>query len=333
VPGAFLILALSLTGILALAALAGYYVGSSDRDRAAATSQAVELARQYQLGLDDLTAGRPTLAIQRFEFILSLSPNYPGAAERLAEARAAIPPTAAATVTPLPSPTLIITVGPETALVLFQEAQTAFDDKQWDQALQKIGALRVIDPDYERAAVRNILFNSLRNRGIDYINAGKLELGLADLDQASKIGTLDEEAQQYQQWAAIYIAGVSYWGLNWPRTVETFELLYTIAPYFRDTIARLHDAHMGYAYQLETQGIPCDAVTQYAAALDLQFDQSVEDRRLAAESACQFGTATPDGTLTPFPTLEGTPTETPTPDGLVTETPVPTDTETPTVTP
>lgn len=341
VPGAFLILALSLTGILALAALAGYYVGGSDRDRVAATSQAVELARQYQLGLDDLTAGRPSLAIQRFEFILSLDPNYPGAAERLTEAQAALPPSAAATITLLPSPTLIITVGPETAKVLFQEAQTAFNAKQWDQALQKIGALRVIDPDYERAAVRNILFNSLRNRGIDYINAGKLELGLADLDQSSKLGTLDTEAQQYQQWAAIYIAGVSYWGLNWPRTVETFELLYTIAPYFRDTITRLYDAHLGYAHQLESQGVPCEAVFQYAAALEIDFDQTVEDRRLAAETACQFGTATPDGTLTPFPTLEGTPTiegapaETLSPDGQITETetPTPSVTDTPTVSP
>ena len=179
--------------------------------------------------------------------------------------------------------------------------------------------MRVIDPDYERAAVRNILFNSLRNRGIDYIKAGKLELGLADLDQAAKLGSLDTEAQQHQQWAAIYIAGVSYWGLNWPRTIETFELLYTIAPYFRDTITRLHDAHLGYARQLDTLGNPCEAVIQYAAALDIQFDQPVEDRRLAAETACQYGTATPDGTLTPFPTSAGTPTETliPTP----TETP------------
>lgn len=335
VPGAFLILALSLTSILALAALAGFYVGNSDRDRVAATSQAAELARQYQRGLDDLTAGRPSLAIQRFKFILSLEPNYPGAADRLAEAQTALPPSTAATVTPLPSPTLSITIGPETARVLFQEAQTAFDKKQWDQALQKIGALRVIDPQYDRAAVRNILFNSLRNRGIDYINAGKLELGLADLDQAAKLGALDTEAQQYQQWAAIYIAGVSYWGLNWPRTIETFELLYTIAPYFRDTITRLRDAHLSYARQLEALGNPCEAVIQYAAALEIQFDQPVEDRRLAAETACQYGTATPDGTLTPFPTSTGTPTETLTPDGQVTETetPIPTATETPTASP
>ena len=200
----------------------------------------------------------------------------------------------------------------------------------------------MIDPTYESLAVRNMLFQSLRNRGIAYINAGKLELGLADLDQAARIGTLDEEARQYEQWATIYIAGVSYWGLNWPRTIETFQLLYTIAPYFRDTITRLRDAHLGYARQLEAGGDPCSAAKEYAAALELDFDQLTEDRRAAADIACQFGTPTPDGTLTPFPTpegtltppvtLDGTPSETSAGTGAGTETPAPTLAETETLT-
>lgn len=346
VPGAFLSIALSLSGILALAALGGYSAGSAERERTAATAQAVELARQFQLGLDDLSAGRPSLAVQRFEFILALDPAYPGAAQRLAEARAAIPQNTATSPTPLPSPTPIITVGPETAKILFEAARSAFDQKQWDKALQKLGALRVISPDYERAAVRSMLFRALQNRAIDYINAGKLELGLADLDQASKIGALDPDAQQYRQWAEIYIAGVSYWGLNWPRTVETFQLLYKIAPYFRDTITRLHDAQLAYARQLDAQGQPCDAVTHYAEALKLQPDKLVEDQRTAAETACEFGTPTPNGSETATPTPAATdtppataglaptslPTSTNSPSATTAPTGGPTPTDTPTAT-
>jgi tetratricopeptide (TPR) repeat protein len=307
VPGAFLILILSLGTILVLAAAAGYYTGSSDRERVASTAQAAELGRQYQLGLEDLSAGRATLAIQRFEFILALDSKYPGAADRLAEARAAVPQSSATldVATPLPSPTPLITVGPETAKNLLDAAQAAFDKSNWDDALQKLGALRAIDPNYEIGTVRTLQFQALQNRGIDSIKAGKLELGLADLDQASKIGNLSDDAKQYQQWAEIYIAGVSYWGLNWSRTVDTFQLLYTIAPYFRDTITRLHDARVAYGRQLEAIGQPCDAIFQYDEALKLQPDQTVQDRRDAANLACQFGTATPDGTLTQFPTSTG----------------------------
>jgi len=310
VPGAFLILVLSLGTILVLAAIAGYYTGSSDRERAASTAQAAELGRQYQLGLEDLSAGRASLAIQRFEFILALDSKYPGAADRLAEARAAVPQsTVTEATTALPSPTPLITVGPETAKNLLDAAQAAFDKSNWDDALQKLGALRAIDPNYEIGTVRTLQFQSLQNRGIDSIKAGKLELGLADLDQASKNGNLSDDAKQYQQWAEIYIAGVSYWGLNWSRTVDTFQLLYTIAPYFRDTITRLHDARVAYGRQLDAIGQPCDAIFQYDEALKLQPDQSVQDRRDAATLACQFGTATPDGTLTQFPTATGDATD------------------------
>lgn len=317
VPGAFVILLLVLSGVLALAAIGGYRAGVAERDRAAATAQFAELTRQYQLGIDDVAAGRYTLAAERFEFILAIDPDFPGAADRLAEARtAATPPPVTATFAPTPD----VTVDPQTAAKIFAEAQAAFDANDWDTTIQKINALWMADPAYEPLAARNMLYTAFRNRGIDSINAGKLELGLTDLDQASRISALDAEARQYQQWATIYMNGISYWGLNWPRTIETFQLLYTIAPYFRDTSVRLRDAHLAYAGQLDMGGDPCAAAPEYAAALELQFDQSVEDRRLAAETACAMGTPTPDGTLTPFPTPDGTQTPFATVDPFVTPT-------------
>ncbi len=306
-PGAFVILVFILGAVLAFAGIGGYYAGVSDRDRAAATAQAIELQRQYQLGVEDMEAGRYLLAVQRFQAILALEPDFPGAAAGLAEARAAASPgTATPSPSPTASPTPGATIGPQTAQALFAEAQAAYAEQDWETTLQKVSALRAVDPGYEGAMVRKMFFEGLRNRGIGYINAGKLELGLSDLEQAAKVGALDTEAQQYQQWAAIYISGVSYWGLNWPRTIETFQLLYTLAPYFRDTSTRLRDAHLAYAQYLEAGGDPCGAVKEYAAALELQADPTVEAKRAAAETACQFGTPTPDGTLTPFPTPEET---------------------------
>lgn len=304
-PGAFFLLAILLGSVIGFAVVSGYRAGLDERNRAAATAQFAELKTQYELGIEDLAAGRRELAAHRFEYILSVDPAFPGAAARLAESQGS-------GVTPSPVFTLAptATLSPQTAEQLFAGAQSAFTAHDWDAAIQRASALRLAMPDYERGQVNNILFTSLRNRGIASINAGVLELGLADLDQAEKLGTLDSEAQQYQQWATIYINGASYWGLNWPKTVETFSLLYTLAPNFRDTTARLRDAHIGYANQLNAGGDPCGAETEYAAALAITFDQITEDKRLAAETTCLVGTPTPEGTPTPDETLTsaGTPT-------------------------
>lgn len=318
-PGAFIILALFLGTVITLAVLAGYRAGRAERINIAATAQIEEIKRQYDLGVEDMDAGHYMLAIQRFEYILSIDPNYLDAAARLAQAQSALNITpVAATVSPAPA-LPAITVEPQNAPAVYAEAKIALEAEDWDAAIQKLKAVQAADPGYESASVRAMLFQAYRGRGIQAINAGVLELGLTDLDQASRFGALDEEARQYQQWAAIYISGVSYWGLNWGQTVETFQLLYTLAPYFRDTITRLHDAHLGYATFLEAGGDPCGAALEYTAALDINFDQPTEGRRAAAQLVCDTGTPTPDpalftptpdGTLTPFPTIDESATAT-----------------------
>lgn len=316
--GAFLILAIFLGGVITLSILGGYRAGLAERDRFATVTQSAELLKQSALTREDMEAGRYLLAAQRLQFILAADPNYPDAANQLATAQAALATSQPGTAPPTPIPaTPVPTINPQNAPAIFAEAQQAAAAKNWDAVIQETKALQVAAPDYERNAVRQLLFDAYGSRGIQLINDGKLELGLTDLDNAAKLGQLDTEARQYQQWATIYISGISYWGFNWPRTVQTFELLYTLAPYFRDTIARLHDAHVGYGDSLAAGGDPCGAALEYAAALEVSSDQPIEDKRAAAQLVCDTGTptpdptlftATPDGTLTPFPTA--TPTET-----------------------
>lgn len=304
-PGAFLSLAVVIGLVLALAVLGGYRAGVVERGRAASTAQFAELKQQYDWGIEDMAAGRYALAAQRFEYILAVAPNFSGAAARLAESRAAMA-TPAATATSAPT----LTPDPVSAKRLFAEAQTAFAADDWEATIKKIMALRVADPSYELGAVNKMLFTSYRNRGIASIDAGKLELGLADLDQAESIGALDEKAQQYSRWASLYITGSAYWGLNWPRTIETFSVLYTIAPYFRDTIQRLHDAHVRYGDALDAGGDPCAAALEYAAALEIMKEEQTESRLQAAETVCAQGTPTPDAsamTGTPSPTATAAP--------------------------
>ncbi|MBI5350356.1 MAG: hypothetical protein HZB77_13735 [Chloroflexi bacterium] len=283
-PGAFLILGIFLSVVIGFSIYGGYRAGITERDHIAATAQFLEVRRQYDLAIEDLAAGRPAMAIQRLEFILTAEPNFPSAAQRYNELQATLrAPTA--TPTPLPTPTQVVTV--QDAPKVLAEAQTAINAKDWDTAIQKINALRFGAPAYEPLRVNNLLYTALRNRGIATIKEGKVELGVADLDEAEKLSALDTEAKQYQQWGTIYSNGLAYWGLNWQRTAQTFELLYKLAPNFRDTKTRTRDAHLNYANLLMSKNDPCNAAAQYAAALAIENNSATDDKRKAAEEACK----------------------------------------------
>ncbi|MFQ5410610.1 MAG: hypothetical protein ACE5FI_19540, partial [Anaerolineales bacterium] len=242
-----LLVLLMLAVVIGGAVFGGYRAGISERNSIAATARADELRLQHALALEDMAAGRYGFAIDRLEYIVSVAPNFPGASELLAQAQAqaaasAVQPTAAPTPTPLAAD-----VTPEE---LFAEVESVYAAGDWDATVQRVTALRAKFPEFQRVRLDGILFVALRNRGIQHIDNGALELGIFDLQQAEQIGPLDVEAQQYVQWATLYATGTAYWGLNWPRAIEAFETLYLIGPFFKDTTPRLSAAHVAFGDEL-----------------------------------------------------------------------------------
>ncbi|MGH2524613.1 MAG: hypothetical protein ACRDH2_19070, partial [Anaerolineales bacterium] len=246
---------------------------------------------------------------ERFEYVLQLDPNYPQAAEKLAEARQAL----LATATPTPEPTLTpapLSDDPATILALAQQyAQAA----NWDGVIEQIARLRVISPAYEIVTADDLLFTAFRNRGLARIQGDAMEAGIRDLDQAAQFGPLDPEASSYRTYARYYLAAQSYWGLDWGQTVTILRELHLIAPNFRDTAPKLYQATLNYAAQLAAAGDYCAAAEFYAAAQTLAADQAIADAQATAAAICLL-TPTPepalDLTANPAPTDE-TPTPSP----------------------
>ena len=91
--------------------------------------------------------------------------------------------------------------------------------------------------------------------------------------------------------------------------------LYVLAPNFHDTTARLYQATLNYARQLDAAGDPCGAAEHYAEAQTLQADPQVADALAEAQAACAL-TPTPEGGAT-TPAADGTPVPAgiPEPDG------------------
>ncbi len=310
-----IILAASLLLLLILAGsgYAGYQVGLTELRANFAATQAADLKLQYEMGLADLAAGRNELAIARFESIVRVNPHYLDASQKLAEARQAfavvptVTPQSLSTASPTPSATPMVTS--TVALDLFNLAQEAYALSDWDGVISQLNHLRVVDPTYEPVRASGMLFVALRNRGIARILGDELEGGMSDLDQAEAYGPLDTEALNHRAYARLYLAALSYWGLNWQQAMDILQQLYVIAPYFHDTSTRLYRATVNYAGQLVDAADYCGAAELYTQAQALYADDAAVAEALAEAQAACAQTPTPD----PLATLGADATTTPEP--------------------
>jgi tetratricopeptide (TPR) repeat protein len=297
--------------IVSAAAFAGYRAGLTQNASASATETAAEIDRQYELGIEDLAAGRLLIAGERFRYVLSLDPAHAGAAQQLAEVEARLSQTVAA---PTLEPTATRpAVDPHAQPAeLLAQAEAALDQGDWDAAIAILAEIHRSHPDFETERVRAALGRAYQERGVARIKEYRLQEGILDLDHAETYGELSEAAEAHRVWATLYVRGNGLWGADWPAAIAIFEDLHRAAPYFHDTIAKLHGAYVGYGDQLQAGGDLCGAAQQYALAGGVVADAAVDEARRAAEEACARLTPTP-GPGTPSATPQATPAETPTP--------------------
>ncbi|HSB91313.1 MAG TPA: hypothetical protein VLD63_14960 [Anaerolineales bacterium] len=300
---------------------------------------------QFDLGVADLLAARYDLAIQRFEYVLELEPNYPGVTELLEKARAGLNQptnTPGPTATPItPTPTLDVA----SLDGLFSQAQAAFVQEDWGRTLEALLVIRSREPSFRRDEANSMMAQALRNRGVGSILRGDIEQGIYDLALAERFGLLDNSAVAWRNSGAFYLFANSYFGLDWQLAAANFESLCRADLW--DSCTKYARAAYEYGHLLLAQSEPCDASDQYAISLRLRDNPPLEPTATYAARVCATLTApTPTGTITPTPTpsLTGAPpiptdTDTPTPPSgpsdtpPPTETPSPTPTETPTETP
>jgi tetratricopeptide (TPR) repeat protein len=311
----------------------GYLRGADQAVVEQGTQLALSSAEQFDLGVTDILEGRYELARQRFEYILSLDPNYPGAAELLEQALQAMNvPTLTPSPTSLPaspSPTLDIS----SLDGLYAQAQTLFNQSDWTGCLRALLAMRARDPSYRLADVNVLMAGALRNRGVEKILQGFLEQGIYDLTLAERFGPLDAQAASWRETARFYQLANSYIGLDWPTATGYFSSLCAGGTW--DSCRKYALAAMNYGDLLVATADPCAAILQYSNSLITYNNSVLWPTATRAADLCLTATASTP-TQTETPTLE-TPTETPTPTlggptATDTETPTPTETSTETPT-
>lgn len=301
-----------LVAALGVAGIGGAIAGQNELNTRATQTTTAEIGVQFGQAMADLELGNYALAARRFRWILQVSPGYPGAAEGLARAENAINRT----------PTPLATLSPSTSHdpdELFAEAEGYYQDNEWSSAIARFQELQAIAPTYRDAEVKEMLHFALVTLGLQYVRGDRLQEGLTLLDQAKVIRPLDDQAEGERHLATLYTTARTYFGLNWPITIQNFEAIYEVAPSYRDVKEQLWQAYVTYGDLLVALGGHCDAAVQYEAALDLREKDELQTKLDTAAEACanptpiplstplEDITTTPESTDDPFPIWTSTP--------------------------
>jgi len=302
-----------ITGI-GLGAIVGIRQGKMTLERNQVLSDIQVLFEQYTLGLDNVERGEFDLARQRFEYILSIHPDFPGASDQLLQVLTVIYATATPSQIP-PTPTQTKEIKDDRpAEELFIIAQDYFNLGDWYNTIDTIIRLRNENPDFQVVEVDGLLFTSLRNLGIQKISSdNNLAGGMYDLALAERFGPLDVETNNWRNLARLYLFGLSFWEVIPESAVYYFSQVAGAAPYLRDGSGwtareRYRIALLHYADLLARQGEWCDAQRQYDTSLSIGEDNSIQATAQYAMIMCSPPTATPTATssLTGTPTITGT---------------------------
>ncbi len=307
VGGVVLILVLA-----ALGGLIGYQAALKMRSQVSQEQIATVATEQFMLGLQEQSSGQLSIALKRFEYVIKLDPNFPGAQEKMTEVMMAIALAQTPTVTPVAAtPTLTPTPDTRAEEDIFANARQLLSNKEWSKAIEVLDALRNKNLSYRAVEADGMYYIALRFRGLAKINAGNLEEGLYDLALVERFAPLDVDAEGVRSWTRIYLAGAAYWGARWDQVVLYFAQIYPYYPGMRDAsgmtaLERYRIGLIRYGDQLAGQGKYCDAEDKYNAAYQVGPDSALDPTATAVYNLCHPPQPTQPAS-TPTPTLSPTP--------------------------
>ncbi|MCA9872311.1 MAG: hypothetical protein KC441_01615 [Anaerolineales bacterium] len=268
-----------------------------------------QMAAQVELAREDLDAEKYRLAQRRLEWVLERDPGQEEAQALLDEIQArqnaqqATPlpqTTPTSTPVPVPTPTPGLISSPESEL---NRIQQLVNNQSWDQAISALTSFQLQFPAYQRQETDRLMYEAYLARGLEMISSDQVELGMAYLDQAEKLGDLPQEAQDYRLWAELYLAGIAYYGVNWEIAALNFRELCLAAPFYQSSCDRLIESlvNLGDQYAFAQEWCPAESYYREAS----QWGAAVNDQIGQAQAGCAQATPTP-GAITDTLPITGT---------------------------
>lgn len=220
--------------IISLSGLAGLR-DEIEAIRADSTAeQGTAIANQYALAQEDARNGNIDLALQRYQFILDAVPDYQDTraqVQALQTIAAYTPTPLPATATPLPSQTPTpeaVVENPDAPTdapadpyaldpqELFNRAQSAMTTSDYEDAIEWLDVLILVDSNYRRVEVRQMLVDAHIAQGRIYLRSqnddgeDRLAQGVQLIFRADELGEVPGELLYEADFIARYLAARAY---------------------------------------------------------------------------------------------------------------------------
>lgn len=310
------LLLLLLAGLLAwyLAILYfGWQSGQAILEEKQQADFAQQVEHQVSLARENIEQGSYSLALRRLEWVLERVPDHAEALLLRQQAQSAldvaltpeIVSQPSLTPSPRPSPTQTPPPIEDPELELERLSQLV-DDEEWEEAVSALVAFQWQFPSYARQRTDTMLYNAYIGLGLELVQGDQVELGLAYLDQAQRLGDLPESVTDYRTWAQLYLQGIAFYNVNWAATIYYFRDLCLAAPFYHSSCERLHEALIAFGDQYAASRDWCPAQSLYEEALEQGRSQALVEKLTQAREACLAATPTPTPQETPA-IVDGTP--------------------------
>jgi len=250
------------------------------------------------------------LALEYFEAILEVDPNYQDVKEQIVFVKRQIQ---------LES--------------LYFEALSFYEGQKWALAIERFGRLQELDDTYLAQEVKRYLFDSYYGYGLELVdtsgaNLDQVKQAITCFDEAARLNPSDGRPAAERKLAETYLEGCDLFDQgHWERAIAALSDLYVSRPDYAGGRAAqlLCQAHLNISRTREDAGELEAALQGYRAILSLGVCEGDEAAvRITAIAAALTPMVTPTSTAIP-----ATPTATRTPTLASTNTPLPTDTPTP----
>lgn len=292
--------------IAALGAGTGYLMAIEARKSAQETQIQILSTTQYELSLQDIKDNNYSMAKRRLEYVIQIYPNYPGAADKLAEVMVQMAQAGNTSSQPVEIATAEPTKDTRGAAAIFTTAKEQLAAQDWRSLYTSINSLRDLDPSYQAVQADGLYYMAMRNMGIINISNGNMEKGLYNFSVAEKIGPLDADAESYRTWARMFLNAAAGYEVVWTRAIDGFSTLYNMVPNMIDfngiTVREYYARSLaGYGDYLQSTYDWCGAVTKYEASQGIMSLQRVIDLLPDAREKCANPPPTPTPESTPTP--------------------------------
>lgn len=303
--------------IVVLAGAAGWTSGQREAQTLIANTRAATIREQVDRIPADVASGNAVLLRARLEWLATAAPDY-AELPALEQTGTAVYLGGLATVAPTATPTPEITeeapeqmviATPEgetgfTAAGVFEQAQTAYDRSQWQDAIDLLDVVIGLDPAFQASQVRFLLNQALQNRAIELYNADQPAAANLMVARAEEYGQIASNLD-YERYAAnLYLEARSAIGLGSPVAISRLQELIGLGAggrYYDEALNLLYNQYILIGDSYYAQGNYCSAANQYQQAMNVFRNGTANGKYANAQNLCVNAPPTydPNWALTP----------------------------------